>query len=53
VVIFDFEGTIQGEIFELLLEKLGPKIDPDEAEEIAQEIIELTTRNILSLLGEG
>lgn len=45
--LFDLSDTLEGSIVDLLLEKLSPKIEPWEAEEIAIEIIDILERRIL------
>lgn len=37
--LYDLQGTLQGRIVELLLEILGPRVEPWEAEEMAEKII--------------
>jgi hypothetical protein len=47
---YDLLGTLKGDILDLLLEKLGYKVDPDEAEEIAEEVIHKTLEYIADSL---
>jgi hypothetical protein len=41
--IYDYNGTLQGRIVDLLLERLGAHIAPWLAEEIAEEIVSYIT----------
>lgn len=46
--VFDLHGTFEGAIVDILLDRLSIRIEPWEAEEIAEKIVELIAERIFS-----